>query len=479
MSDKDNGEGLSRREWLRQTGRLAAGVGLLGASAMPRPAVGAGLGRAAHGYGTSAALEPVRTAQETVSANDKVVIALIGAGGQGRSNMRGLMNKPGVEVAAVCDPDTTHMAQAAKMVEDKFGKRPQEIKDFRRVLEMKDLDAVIVATTDHWHALPTIMACQRGLDVHCEKPNSHNILEGRAMVEAANKHKRVVQVNTWQRSTQHFIDAIDYVRSGKLGKISVCRAWKVQAPNAAVMGDKQPTTPPSALDYDLWVGPAAFEPYQENRCHYNFRWYFNYAGGMTGDWGVHMIDIVLLGMSKGNNLVMPTRVSSFGGKYFTGPNDDRTTPDTQIAIYEFPGWVMQWEVHVGGQGLDGGGDHGSLFIGTEGRVLVDRRGWTIYDNSGKPVDKPVKELGGLDTAPRVTDHNQNFLDCMKTREQPRSDIASMHQTTTVCHLGNLAYQHGSAIEWDPAKELVTSDRKAMNHLSYRREYRKPWSLPKV
>jgi predicted dehydrogenase len=470
MSDTSEKKDMTRRDILRVG--AAAGAGLFGMGMLPQPAA-ADKGRAAHNYGV--AVEPEPTPRKRVQANDKMVLALIGSGGQGRGNMRGLMNKPGVEIAAVCDPDTTHNAQAAKMVEDKFGKRPQEIKDFRKVLEMKDVNGVIIATPDHWHALPMIYACQAGKDIHVEKPISHNIMEGRAMVEAAKKYNKVVQVNTWQRSTQHFVDAINYVRSGALGRISVCRAWKVQDPKAATMGKETTKAVPSELDYDLWVGPAAMEPYQDNRCHYKFRWYFNYAGGMTGDWGVHMIDIVLLGMSKDNNLVMPTRVSSFGGKFFVGANDDRTTPDTQIAIYEFPGWIMQWEVHIGdtkGPGVDGGRDHGSLFIGENGRVLVDRSGWSIFDNQGKPVEKP-------EPGPKVSDHGTDWLDCIKTRQNPRSDIASMHQTTTVCHLANLAYLHNDAITWDPAKEVVTNDKKAMDLLSYRRPYRKPWSLPRL
>lgn len=461
-NDKNNdARSLSRREWLERTGRLAAGLGL-GLTGVPL----AEGHKAAH-----AGQEPISqaTTPPSLGANDKIVLALIGAGGMGRSNLRGLMNKPGVEIAAVCDPDTRHSAQAAKMVEEKRGKRPVEVKDFRRVLEMRDVDAVVVSTPDHWHALPTILACQAGKDVHCEKPIAHNIVEGRAMVEAARKHNRVIQVNTWQRSTQHFVDAIDYVRSGKLGKVTLCRAWKT---GKAGVGNEVPAASPAELDYDLWVGPAAWEPYQANRCHYNFRWFFNYAGGMTGDWGVHMIDIVLLGMSPGNNLVMPQRVASYGGKLIAGPDDDRTTPDTQIAIYEFGDWMLQWEVHVGGQGLDGGSDHGSLFIGENGRVLVDRKGWSIFDNAGKPVPKPSSEK-------RLTDHNQNWLDCIKTRQQPRSDIASMHQTTTVCHLANLAYLNNGAIEWDAAKEVVVGDTKAMELLPYQRPYRKPWSLPKV
>jgi predicted dehydrogenase len=464
--------GVTRRKWLQDSARTVAGLGLLGAISPfdIAPAEGAEYGRAAH---TATVTPEIQPPDPSTSANEKYVLAVIGSGGMGRSNLRALMNKPNVEIAAICDPDTGHMAQGAKMVEEKFGKRPQEIKDFRKVLEMKDVDGVIVSTPDHWHALPTMLACEVGKDVFCEKPISHNIVEGRAMVKSAEKYKRVVQVNTWQRSTQHFIDAIDYVRSGKLGRVTLCRAWKVQEEKAAIMGSQSQSSPPDALDYDMWVGPAAWEPYQENRCHYRFRWYFNYAGGMTGDWGVHMMDIILLGMSKDKDtLVMPTRIASYGGKYFVGEKDDRTTPDTQIAIYEFPGWLLQWEVHIGGQGLDGGRDHGAIFIGTEGRVLVDRRGWTITDKAGNPVEKPMG-------TPRVGDHPDDWLTCIRTRQQPRSDIASMHATTTVCHLANLAYLAGGAIDWDPVKESVTNNKKAMDLLPYRREYRKPWSLPKV
>lgn len=466
-------DALTRREWLRRGSRLAAGLGM-GLT---------GAARAAHALQEEPATPaPAAEAGRQPSPAEKVVLAAIGVGGMGMSNLRGFLNKPGVEIAAVCDVDSRHMAAAAQEVEKKRGKRPDEVKDFRRVLERRDIDGVIVSTPDHWHALPTILACQAGKDVFCEKPISHNIREGRAMVEAARRANRVIQVNTWQRSTQHFVDAIDYVRSGKLGKINVCRAWKVQAPDAAVMGDQQPTAPPSELDYDFWVGPAAAEPYQENRCHYKFRWYFNYAGGMTGDWGVHMMDIVLLGMSRDNRLVMPRRISSHGGKLFVGPKDDRTTPDTQIAVLDFGDWVLQWEVHVGpqraGQGLDGGRDHGSLFIGENGRVLVDRSGWSILDNDNKPVEKPasarsVGSHGGEDN------HKSEWLECLKTRRQPRSDIASMHQTTTVCHLVNLAYLHGETLHWDAQKEVVTNNRKAMDLLPYQREYRRPWALPRV
>jgi predicted dehydrogenase len=282
-----------------------------------------------------------------------------------------------------------------------------------------------------------------------------------------------VQIGTWQRSTQHFVDAIDYVRSGKLGKVSVCRAWKT---GLVGVGHKDPEPVPPELDYDFWLGPAPKVPYQSNRCHYNFRWYYDYAAGMAGDWGVHMMDIALLGM----NAWHPSQVSAVGGKIVSGPTDDRTTPDTQIAVYRFnnPDFVMQWEVHVGNPGMDGGGDHGTEFIGSDAILRVDRGGWSVVDKKGKPVEtvpsaRQVKERGknGMDA------HTWNFLDCMRSREMPRSDIETMHYTTTVCHLANLALRTGKLVEWDGATERVTNDKGIMKDQSYRREYRKPWKLP--
>jgi predicted dehydrogenase len=478
---KNTNEPISRRQLL---GQATLGLGLLGASSFT-PVFGAENGRAAHDSGQFFGEETLLP--KNTSAQNKLTIGLIGCGGQGMANLNTFMRRPDINVAAVCDPDALRMRRAALTAEEKLGQAPEQIKDFRKLLERKDIDAVIVGTPDHWHALPMILACEAGKDVFCEKPISHNILEGRQMVSHAKKHNRVVQIGTWQRSLQQFIDAIAYVRSGKLGKINVCRAWKVQDPNAAVLGAKSPKAVPAELDYDLWIGPAAFVPYQENRCHYNFRWYFNFAGGMTGDWGVHMMDIVLLGMSKDDNLVQPTSVMSLGGKFYAGETDDRTTPDTQIALFEFPGWLLQWEVHVGDQkgGINGqsasgvsGRDHGALFIGSEGSVLVDRAGWSIFDAKGNPIEKPTpidmgQRMSGLGT------HVGELVTSIKTRGTTRSNVASMHQTTTVCHLANLAYQAKGVLHWDAAKEIVTNDKKAMQNLSYQREYRKGWKLPKA
>ena len=454
-----------------------AAAGLVGTTVV-KPGFGKSFGSAAHDFG--AVLPGSAPGIAVVAPQEKIRVALIGCGGQGKANLRVFMQQPDTLVTVVCDPDANRMREAADMAEDRYDVRPAEVKDYRNVVTRKDVDVVIVGTPDHWHALPMIAACMNGKDVFCEKPISHNIMEGRQMVDFATHYKRIVQVGTWQRSQQQFLDAVTYVRSGKLGKINVCRAWKIQAPKAAVLGKVAPSEPPKDVDYDLWVGPAAMVPYQSNRLHYNHRWYYNFAGGMVGDWGVHMMDIVLLGMSKSDNLVQPSKVTSLGGKFYVGPEDDRTTPDTLMTLYNFDNWIMDWEVHVGDQavGVDGGRDHGALFIGSEGRLLVDRAGWSIFDAQGKPVEKPApKDWGG--TMNGLGTHVREFLNSVKTRGTTRSNVASMHQTTTACHLANLAYLSGETLHWDTTSEKVTNVRKAMDELPYKRKNRKGFELPKL
>lgn len=257
-----------------------------------------------------------------VGANDKIVLGLIGCGGQGAFNMRVLADKPEISVAAVCDVDKDRMPEDIKFVTQKYGKAPDIYSDYRKMLERKDIDAIIVGTPDNWHALNLIHAVEAGKDVFCEKPISHDIVEAKSMDAAAKHYKKIVQVGTWQRSTSEFTSAVAYARSGKLGKVVVARAWKT---DDAQVGHVAPSAPPANLDYDMWTGPAALLPYAPNHVHSNWRWFLNYGTGMTGDWGVHMMDIALLGMTPDTDMPMPDEISSFGGK-FAYPNDDRTAP---------------------------------------------------------------------------------------------------------------------------------------------------------
>jgi len=437
---------MSRREFLETSGRTALGVGL--------GAMVAG-----------AAAQRAQAAPRKVGANDKVIVGCIGMGGMGMGNMGSFLGQPDVEVIAVCDVDSGRLASAAAEVEKKTGKRPQEIHDFRKLLEIKEIDAVSIATPDHWHALPMMMAAEAGKDVYLEKPISHDLTEAKSMVAAAKKFGTVVQCGTWQRSVQHFVDCNSFIHSGKLGKIRVCRAWTLGGGGA---GKVKPTDPPKELDYDFWVGPARFEPYRPNACHGAFRWFFNYAAGLTGDWGAHMLDTVLQGMRDWH----PLEVASYGGKLVAGEDDDRTTPDTQIAIFRFPDWLLQWEIHVGDPGLDGGGHHGAEFIGDNGILRVDRGGINYTPKGDAQKEGPTT----VDKLP--SDHWRNFLDCVKSRELPRSDIYSMAHSNALCHLANLTYLIGRSVKWDGQKQEVVGDKNAMECQSYYREYRKPWKLPR-
>ncbi|MCH8273548.1 MAG: Gfo/Idh/MocA family oxidoreductase [Armatimonadetes bacterium] len=443
MRKKERGD-LSRRDFLRAGATAAMGVGLAGR--LP------------------AALADPASSEKQVSPNDKVVLGLIGCGGMGASNMRRLMEHPEVEVAALCDVDMNRITNDFRDVKKKYGKPPAVYRDFRKLLEDKDIDAVIVGTPDHWHALNFILACEAGKEVYCEKPISYNIVEAKAMAAAAKKYNRIVQVGTWQRSKPEFTDAVDYVRSGKLGKVVLCRAWITDGFRA---GRQTPTTPPDGLDYDFWTGPAELVPYKPNHVHFNWRWFLNTGSGMTGDWGVHMIDIALLGMSKSNDLVMPEKVSCYGGRW-AFPDDDRTAPDTVEAIMHFkdPDFVLHWFF---GRDHPGKPGHGTEFVSADGKTLrVWRGGWTVLDASGKELPKEQAEP--------TNDHWSNWLDCLKSREQPRSDIASMAQTTIVCYLANAALFSGETVRWDK-KRMDIVGRAGKDTRAYQREYRKPWSLP--
>ncbi len=412
------------------------------------------------GVGLGLALSP-RAFAQSKGANEKLTFGLIGCGGMGRANLKRFLDL-GHNLAAVCDVDDTHMDATIGDATKRNLPAPKKYKDFRQLLEQKDIDAVIIGTPDHWHAIPFIAACEAGKDIYCEKPISHSFVEAKTMMNAAKYHKRVVQVGTWQRGQKHFQTAIDFVRSGKMGKISICRAWNFNTGNS--IGHQSPTTPPAHLDWDMWLGPAPKRPYQPNRCHFTWRWFFDYGGGLMTDWGVHMIDIVMLAMQQTD----PISVSAVGGKLTM--DDDRDTPDTMLTIYQFPNFVLHWEHRFGNQrGIDGGIAHGSEFIGEKGTLIADREKYQYF-----PDKKDAEQPPAMDK--RDSTHWQNFVDCVKTRQKTLSDIESMAKTTMICHLGNIAFESGKTLYWDTAKQDVTNRGDVKHCVSYEREYRKPWKL---
>jgi len=436
---------ISRRDFLGRSGKAAAGIGLglVGGKLLadgPAPAQDA----------------------KPVPPSEKIIVGVIGCGGMGMTNMKSFMDAPEVEIAAVCDVYEPRLKQA---VEDTGGKATP-YKDFRKLLERKDIDAVIVATPDHWHAIPTIYACQVGKDVYVEKPVAHNIKEGRAMVRAARGNKCVVQVGTQQRSAPHFQRAVNIVKSGKIGKVTLVRCWNVgnKFPNG--LGSPPDCDPPADLDWNMWLGPAPMRPFNPNRCIYNFRWFWDYAGGKATDWGVHLIDVVHWAMA----VDAPLAVAASGGKY--GIEDNTETPDTIEAIFDYPGFTMVYfHTNCNARGIDGK-DYGIQFYGADGTLFVDRSGFNIYPEGDRMKDVGVELEGGSKSKHRV--HVQNFLDCVKSRGIPISDIEIGHRSSSAPMLANIALRTGRKIHWDSKRERIIGDKEAEKLLT--RTYRKPWSV---
>ncbi len=390
----------------------------------------------------------------------------------GTSDLRQAL-RLGAQVVALCDVDDTQSAKAQASVARDFSQTPELVtRDFRRVLDRADIDAVIVGTPDHWHALPTVMACRAGKDVYVEKPLSLTIGEGRVMVDAARQHQRVVQMGTQQRSAPHYADAVAYVKSGALGTIRLVKTWAYQdwMGNIPVLPD---APPPPTVDYDLWLGPAPERPFNPNRFHFNFRWYYDYSGGLMTDWGAHMIDIANWGMG----VTAPKATVSVGGK-FGFPNDAEETPDTQQALWEYDGYSMLWEHATAvGQGPYMR-DHGVAFHGNNGVLVVDRAGWEVYpetETTGRQkkyryAGEPRRGSGGVDYHQL---HVKNFLECVDSRERPRSDVEIGHNSMIACHLGNISFRLKRRVAWDVAGEKAADpEAQAMVH----KPYRAPWTL---
>jgi predicted dehydrogenase len=446
--------GRSRRSFLKTT----VGAISVGATIIPK----------------RASARTARSQDRVAGANRRVRVGLIGCGGMGTGDLRDML-RSGAQCVALCDVDDAQSAKVRDLVGRDFSQTTDLVtRDFRHVLDRADLDAVIVATPDHWHALPTVMACEAGKDVYVEKPLSLTIGEGRVMVDVARRQKRVVQMGTQQRSAQHYADAVEYVKSGKLGTIRVVKAWAYQdwMGNVPKVPDSDP---PSTVDYDLWLGPAPKRPFNKNRFHFNFRWYYDYSGGLMTDWGAHMIDVANWGMG----VTAPKAAVSVGGK-FGFPDDAEETPDTQQALWEYEGFSLMWEHATAiGQGPYMR-DHGVAFHGNNGVLVVDRGGWEVLPETESPpgqtkryrmTGEPRRGTGGDDYH---LAHVRNFLECMDSRELPRSDVEIGHNSMLACHLGNIAFRAGRRVQWDEKTERVVGDDEAQKLVM--KAYRAPWSL---
>ncbi len=398
--------------------------------------------------------------------NEKVRVAVMGLRIRGKQLAPVLAAIPHVEITHLVDPDPAMFKPVLDVLKAP-ARSPATVSDIRRVLDDPSVTAVVVAAPDHWHALATVWAAERGKHVYVEKPVSHNLIEGRRMVQAARKYKVVIQAGTQRRSQPSIIAARDYVRAGRLGKVAFARAWiSGDRPN---IGFAKPEPPPAGVDYSLWLGPAD-GPFTKNRFHYNWHWFWDLGTGEIGNNGIHGLDVIRFVCG----LDAPTKVSCAGGKYHY--DDDQQTPDTQTATFDFPGGpggaagcTVVWEHRIWekkGQGPEGQ-SYGITIHGDRGTMLFSGDAWTVRGGDGaaeKPQGDPVRE------------HVGNFVASIRGQARPNAEIEEGHKSTRLCHLGNLAYRTGKTLRFDAATE--TTDDPAANQL-LGRDYRKGFELPRV
>jgi predicted dehydrogenase len=420
--------------------------------------------------------------RKALGANDRVRVGVIGTGRQGVSNLKAF-KEHGAEIAAVCD------VYAPNLEKGKAAAGPDAAThaDFRRLLDDKTIDVVVNATPDHWHALPTVMACQAGKDVFVEKPICVAVEEGKAMVAAARKHARVVQVGLWQRSNLHFQQAARIVRDGLLGQVTFVRTWNYGNSFPEGYGNPPDGDPPPGLDWDAWLGPAPKVPFNANRFGVGpdrwstFRYFYDYANGWLGDWAVHLVDIVQWAM----DVPGPRVVTCTGQKNAIKDNVD--TPDTLVATLEYPGFVCTYENRqANGNSMFAKG-YGIEFHGTQATMFLDRSGFEVIPetrtvwqttDAGDRKETEVARSASM-RMERVDDglfnHVGNLLECVKTRQRPASDIELGHRSSAACLLANVALRSKERIEFDPVEQELKSPSPAARKL-FAREYRAPWKL---
>ncbi len=397
-------------------------------------------------------------ARPRATANERVRVAVIGLNGRGQDLVRLFAETENAQVQMLCDADTRTFGKPVAALQSLAAPMVGTVQDFRRILDDKTIDAVAIATPDHWHALIAVLACQAGKDVYVEKPACHNVTEGVRMVEAARKYGRVVQHGTQRRSAPHVRDAVEHLRAGGIGKVGMARAWIHQ--KREPIGKAQESTPPSELDWALWQGPAPDAPFFPNRVHYGWHWFWTYGTGELGNNGVHGVDVARWGL----NVDAPLRVCSGGAKYLF--DDDQEVPDTQVVTWEFDDCALVYEHRMWSKhGMEGGAYFGVAFYGDAGTLIIDDKGWRVED--GNPAGGPASDSQAA--------HVANFLDCVRSRAQPNADIAIGVSSARLCHLGNIAHRTRRKLEFDADRGEFVDDGPANALLS--RAYGTRFSMP--
>lgn len=406
--------------------------------------------------------------RRAVAANDKIRVACIGVRGRGNSVMQSFAAEPDCIVTHICDVNEPVRQQRGAEMKQRTGLEPKLVRDFRDLLADDSIDAFVVATPDHWHALLTIYGCQAGKDVYVEKPASHNMAEGRTAVAVARKYERMVQVGTQIRSAAFLSEAAEFVRSGALGKVLFGRAWETDRNREIHLGNDG--TPPATLDYDVWQGPVAERPYNaEIVLGGAWRWLFDYGTGDLGNDGVHRIDFCRYAMGLDT---LPEAVSCAGGKLFF-TDDHQQWPDTLLVSYEWPGRVLQYEMRLWSKPKLFGATEGAVLYGENGTLMLTNSSWKAFDAAGNLVKQGASDLNAAQQA-----HVRNFLDAMRSRKRDslNQELYSGHVSSAMCHAGHIAWRTGKRLRLDAATE--TFDDAAANKL-LGREHRRGYELPQI
>jgi len=405
---------IKRRDFLKCSSAIAAGASLIG------------------------------TSHSWAGANERIRVAVIGMGGRGGYHMETAAKIEGVEVAAICDPDDRRTTEWAAKLESKTGKKPATQSDLRKVMDDPNIDAVMIATSNHWHALTTIYACQAKKHVYVEKPVMHNMFEGRKMVEAARKYNRIVQGGTQRRSVGRIRKAIQLLHDGIIGDVYLAR-WLLIGFRGSI-GFKQPSPPPPWLHWDLWRGPAPKQPYHENLVHYNWHWFWDFGNGEMGNNGSHDTDILRWGLNKG----IPSKIYSAGGRF--GYRDQAQTPNTQTATFRYDdGTLLTCEI----RNLYTPEEGGLHFYGSKGYMFVSDNKCEVFLGGSK---KPEPDMGSLEQ----TDHARNFFDAIRKGDRKilTAEIEEIYLSCALCELANISYRVGRELHFDPKTERFVGDDEA-------------------
>lgn len=413
--------------------------------------------------GTAALGLPTLIPSSAFGANDRLRVAVIGINGRGKDHISGFSKLENVEVATLCDVDNVVLQKSATEFETKYNRKVKTEQDLRRVYEDKDIDAVSIATPNHWHALATIWACQAGKDVYVEKPACHNLFEGRKLVEAATKYNRIVQHGVQLRSSLAIQEAIKHLRDGLIGKVYMARGtvykWR---PDIGNLGN---SPVPDGLNWDLWQGPTQTRPFSKNYVHYNWHWFWDYGNGDIGNQGIHETDLCMWGLDVG----LPEVITSAGGKFLW--NDCKETPEVLTSTYHYPkqGKVIQFEVRPWMTNKEDGVEVGNIFYGDKGYMVIN--GYSDYKTFlGRNREPgPARNAGG--------DHYKNFVDAVRAHDKKllNGPIETGHLASSLAHLGNISYRLGRTLHFDPQKEVFVNDKEANAMLT--RKYRAPYLVP--